>query len=58
VRQVPDPQCLRAVRERAGKTRRQVAERAGVRKEYIYQVERGTWPCSSRVLHAYEELRP
>lgn len=56
-RRVPDPVCLRAIRERAGLSRRALAERVGVRESFIYTVERGTNPCSQRLLRAYEELQ-
>ncbi len=57
IRQVPDPDCLRAIREGARLTRRALAARAGCRKEFVYQIETGVEPCSERLLRVYEEVR-
>jgi hypothetical protein len=51
IRRVPDPDCLRSIRDGARLTRRAIAERAGVRKEFVPE------PDQARIRECVQKLR-
>ncbi len=52
----PDPERLKQIRQQARLTQSDLAERAGVARPTIAQIEAGQRSCPSHVIEAYKTL--